>query len=477
MKNNIYILTEERIKISVIEKILNIYIRDNNSDHEFVGNISLKPIFNDKIFCNYYEIENCKINNINKIYSLIVSGTTSFVDHLIFEQDSKPTDYSLKSKNIKYAFEDTKTDSTESRNTVFGQRGSKHVILSYYNNHIPYKVIITDSILSYNDKEDESGLKIKGFPPSSKFDARCLVTSDVEVIGIENFDAKPFKNFKELKETKNNMKMPPKNNIPFRINTNENFDSIQISKKLLKPVKEKSGGTYFAWSDPSIGQILSTCLAIRNLNYEKKITITKHMLNDKMIVGKENKFLLGCKVLGLNLENIELPNIEFPKQYWRYPNFSDTEKHATILFHHMLNYSKSDIKVIFDNHGGCARSYLITINNNNFSIPKQTPDSKLPDIILADHQEKIIYMIEGKTHSEYEKGLEQIQLYETFYKKYIIEKCEYKDYELENWIILSGNSSLKVNFEKVLFNLKEDFSLDISPHINKKLKDIFKFFF
>ena len=477
--NNLWILTEERLKISVLKIILNTFVKFTNGkiiQSAPKSEVKIKPVFEKKKFKNLYQIENFKIKNIDKIYSLIVSGTTSFTDHLLFEQKEKPSDFELSTNNIKFAFEDTKTDSTESRNTVFGQRGSKHVILSYYNKNIPFKVIITDSEINYNDKFDKNGNIIeKGFPPSSKFDARCLVTSGVEIIGINNFDAAPFKDFEELKSEKNKMRKPGgKNNIAFKI---ENIsDGISLSKKLLKPGKNKVGKITKNWSDPSIGQVLSTSLAIRKLGYDGNIKIVKHQLDNEMIKNKNNKFLLGCKSLKINLENLNLPNVQFPRKYWEYPTFSDSEKHATILFHHMLNYSQNLLRVIFDNHGGCARSYITTIDQKNFPVPKQLHESKLPDLIVLDKDEKKIYMIEGKTHIEYKKGIDQIKLFSNFFDDFLVKKCGYKNYELESWIILSGDSNLDVDFKKVIFNLREDFSIEVSNHINDKFLNIFNNF-
>ena len=195
-----------------------------------------------------------------------------------------------------------------------------------------------------------------------------------------------------------------------------------------------------------------------------------------MIKNKNNKFLLGCKSLKINLENLNLPNVQFPRKYWEYPTFSDSEKHATILFHHMLNYSQNLLRVIFDNHGGCARSYITTIDQKNFPVPKQLHESKLPDLIVLDKDEKKIYMIEGKTHIEYKKGIDQIKLFSNFFDDFLVKKCGYKNYELESWIILSGDSNLDVDFKKVIFNLREDFSIEVSNHINDKFLNIFNNF-
>ena len=84
--NNLWILTEERLKISVLKDILKIYIRDNTIVDSDTSGAKIKPIIENNLFKNKYEIKGIKIKNIDKIYSMIVSGNTSFVDHLLFEQ-------------------------------------------------------------------------------------------------------------------------------------------------------------------------------------------------------------------------------------------------------------------------------------------------------------------------------------------------------------------------------------------------------
>ena len=128
--DNLWILFEERPKVEVIKKILKIYCDDFNHKFE-VKNIQIKPIFENKIFQFCYKIENCKITNIENIYLYLVSGYSSFVDFLLFKSKTKP----LEKNNLKdclYGIEETKTDSSESRNTAAGQRGTKFIFLDYF---------------------------------------------------------------------------------------------------------------------------------------------------------------------------------------------------------------------------------------------------------------------------------------------------------------------------------------------------------
>jgi hypothetical protein len=451
--SNLWILTEERLKISVLKDILKIYVRDNNIKDTDFSNLKINPIIKNGYFINQYEIENIKIENINKIYSTIVSGKTSFVDHLLFKQKNRPDDFSLKTKNFQYFIEDTKTDTKESRNTAFGQRATKTIIANHFNKS-PFKLLITSSIFKYNE-----------FPDSAKFDAKCLMTTGVEIFIEESkVEDKKFTNVDDLILEKNSMRQPPSSNIPFRIE--KAGKNINISKKIIKAAGP-------ALSDPSIGQILNVCFALRKLNFIGDITISKHGLNQANFTNmSDNKLLLGCKLLNIKLENIVLSTaIAFPETYWKYPNYSTQEKHATILLHHLIEYKSKELEVIFDHHAGCARNYIKDEDNNNYSVNK-TPKGKTPDLIVRNKKDKILYMIEGKTHNNINKGIEEIKGFPEFFEKHLVKDCNYKGYKMESWITLTGISDKKTEFKNVMFTLKEDGLIDINQNLDHKFKKV-----
>ena len=454
ISSNLWILTEERLKISVLKDILKIYIRDNKLKNTDFSKLKINPTIENNYFKNLYEVENIKIENIDKIYSTIVSGNTSFVDHLLFKQKNRPDDFSLKTKNFQYFIEDTKTDTKESRNTAFGQRATKTIIADHFSKSL-FKLLITSSIYKYSE-----------FPESAKFDAKCLMTTGVEIfiegLKVEN---KTFKNIEDLILAKNSMRQPPVSNVPFRI---EKIDqNIIISKKIIK-----ADGP--ALSDPSIGQILNICFALRKLNFTGNITITRHGLNQKNFDNmNDNKLLLGCKMLNIGLENIILSTTStFPKTYWKYPSYSTQEKHATILLHHLIEYKSKELEVIFDHHAGCARNYIKDEDGKNYSVNK-TPNGKTPDLIIRNKKDKILYMIEGKTHNNIDKGIKEIEGFPEFFEKHLVKDCNYKGYKMESWITLTGISEKKSEFKNIMFTLKEDGQIDLNKNLIKELKEIF----
>ena len=117
----IYLLTEERPKVDVVKKILDIYCEKNCKGKE-ITKINIIPIIKHSIFTGFV-VDGYRIDGIEKIILKIVSGYSSFVDYLLFESENLPNE-NEPFKNLKIAIEETKTDSTESRNTAAGQRAT-----------------------------------------------------------------------------------------------------------------------------------------------------------------------------------------------------------------------------------------------------------------------------------------------------------------------------------------------------------------
>lgn len=109
---NLYILTEERPKIEVLEIIIKQFLTDKNFC-AFLDNLRILPIIKDSTFSFSYELIGVRIEQIDKIYLEIVSGKSSFVDYMVFFQNHKPT----QDDKPFYLIEEIKTDDSESRNT------------------------------------------------------------------------------------------------------------------------------------------------------------------------------------------------------------------------------------------------------------------------------------------------------------------------------------------------------------------------
>lgn len=194
-RNDLWILTEERPKTDVLEIIINKFVNDNKYT-AFFDNLRILPILENDKFTFKYKLIGIECNKINEIFIKNISGTSSFVDFLIYFQQKEPT---VKDQPL-YAIEETKTDDKESRNTGVYQRCSKFVFI---NNYYPN----AKKIMLYN-----LGVEQKKKPTDTYiFGTRLLLTLGIEIMGKE-LDPKIFTKFKKIDEVisfKENMRKAP----------------------------------------------------------------------------------------------------------------------------------------------------------------------------------------------------------------------------------------------------------------------------
>lgn len=200
MNKNIWILTEERPKKQVIATILQKFTQDYKLTG-FIDSIRILPILQGGKFAFTYEVIGFRCNKVNKVYIKTVSGNSSFTDFLIFFQKEEP-----KQKDIPiYAIEETKTDDKESRNTGVYQRCSKFVFVdNYYPN--AKKIMLYNLQIEQKEKPTETYI----------FGTRLLLTLGVEILGkkLDKDVFIPFETIDEVIDFKDNMRQPPKGNVP-----------------------------------------------------------------------------------------------------------------------------------------------------------------------------------------------------------------------------------------------------------------------
>lgn len=379
---NLWILTEERPKLKVLQAILQKFAKDRNLG-VFVDNLRILPILDVKNnFSFTYELIGFKCSKIEKIYLKTISGFSSFVDFLVFYQKKEPQ---IRDVPI-YAIEETKTDDKESRNTGVFQRCSKFI---YVNSFYPK----TSKIMLYNlqvaQKEKPTDTNI--------FGTRLLTTLDIEVLGkkIDNKLLQPFKSIDEVIEFKNNMRRPPKDNIPILIKKNK--DNIEISGRLYKADSLSH--------DPNIGALTIISAVLRKLGWKKDIIITMHGLEQKH-VGATNKFIKLANLLNIKLDNLKIPTVKKEKRYWQYD--LQGEKLGTIFIHTVVESFTKGYS-IFENHAGCEKGYFITANGEPIALEKYKDRTKykagdknqiifIPDLVLIDFDKSEIINIEGKKY-------------------------------------------------------------------------------
>ena len=435
---NLWILTEERPKKVVLQSIFEYFAKDQQCGF-FRDTLRIIPILNEnKCFEFTYEVIGFTCAKVQHVYIKTVSGTSSFVDFLIYYQDNEPTPADVPL----YAIEETKTDDSESRNTGVYQRCSKFVFIeSYYPQ--------TKKIMLY-------ALQIKQKVKPTKtyiFGTRLLKTLGVEILG-KTLDAnifKPFTSIDEIIAFKASIRKAPKGNVPILLYKSD--DKIQISGRLFK-----SGSLSH---DPNIGALSIIAATLRKLKWDKRIEITQHGLQQKH-VSKKNKFVFIANMLGIDLEGLYVLKAKTPQNYWRYD--IEGEKLGTIFIHIVVeNFTES--YSIFENHAGCEKGYFQTSQGKCIPLAKYA-DRKaykdgdksqivfIPDLVLLDDKTKEIITIEGKKYKNKKQGIAELNNYDSFDKLYL--KKYYPNHKIVRTVVLYGSTNTQVPEKEVGFLLNKN---------------------
>jgi len=440
---NLWILTEERPKNSVVKTILEEYCREHNAKIIFTGNLLIKPVVVDDKFSFDYIVENVYIAGIGSIAIKVVSGKTSFVDYILIKQKDVPISGSL--DNIVMIVEETKTSDAESRNTGIGQRAIKFIFADHFCPGVPKYMMYNEDTTA--QKEKLSGTNVIG--------TKMLLAQGVRFLNKNVDGVNVFSSIKELIAAKTAMRKPPKNNVPIILTQEES--RITISGRLSKPANAGNIN-----HDPNIGTLSCYAATLRQLGWDKDIVVTQHGVTQAYVSkNKSNKFLSICKLLNVKLDGITLPNdIEMPNIYWHYSNTS--EKVASILLHLTAQYS--GIHGIYENHAGCERSYYRKSDGSLVALHKRDDldeNIRLPDLVLRNDQAKEIYLIEGKLATKHKQGLEELECFDLIENLYI--KNDYRQFAITRWITLFGGKTPEIK-EKVMLSVALDGSIALAEN-------------
>lgn len=434
---NIWILTEEFPKKETIKIILeNICLKIKCSS--FVDPIHIIPLLKEGRFDFTYEVIGFRSQAFEKVYIKLVSGSSSFVDYLIFLQEKKPmiTDIPF------LLIEETKTDDSESRNTGVYQRCTKFISAGFKYKNVP-------QIMFYNLKVPQKKVPTE----TNIFGTRMLKTLGVQIIG-KNCDDKifqPFTSVEELIQFKHRMRKAPKGNIPIEIEKKGN--KIFISGRLIKADNLAH--------DPNIGALSVICASLRKLGWTGNIEIIRHGLEQRHIKSG-NKFVYVAQNLRVSLHGLNLPTEIKSKDYWHYEK--NGEKIGTIFMHVAVeNFTKGF--AIFDNHAGCEKSYFMTAAGDH--IPLQKYEDKeaykkgdtnkiifIPDLVLNDTERSTVIIIEGKKYEFRFKGIAELKGYEAFERIYL--KKFYSSCKIIKTVILYGSFENKIVEKEIGFLLNCD---------------------
>lgn len=435
---NLWILTEERPKKNVLASILSLFAKDQGCGY-FGGHLTIIPLLDEaKCFDFTYEVIGFKCASVRRIYIKTISGSSSFVDYLIFHQDQQPT----QDDKPLYAIEETKTDDKESRNTGVFQRCSKFVFIR---NYYPDTKFVMLYALQIEQKTDPTDTYI--------FGTRLLLTLGVVILGkvLDEEIYTPFTSVDELIAYKNNMHRPPAGNVPIIIT--KSAKKIQISGRLFK------SGTLS--HDPNIGALSIIAAVIRKLGWEEEIEITGHGLQQEH-VGSRNKFIQIANILRIKLQGLIVPMASIPQQYWHYE--TQGEKLGTIFIHIVVE-TFTESYSIFENHAGCEKGYFQTSDGQHIPLAKYSDREaykagdkdkivNIPDLVLLDIADQEAVTIEGKQYKYRRKGIEELANYDEFENIYL--NKYYPNYTPIRTVVLYGSREESVIEVEVGFLLNEN---------------------
>lgn len=436
---NLWILTEERPKKEVLSLIIHYFAQD----HKFsvkTEKIKIVPQLDDENHFNFtYQVVGIRCTSVKNIYIKIISGSSSFVDYLLFFQNDEPNNTNIPL----YAIEVTKTDDEESRNTGIDQRITKFVFVEHYYPRTK-KIMLFHSSISHTI-EKRTDTFIFGF--------RILRTLNVEILqnsATPSNNYGPFLSIDELITQKNSMAVR-KQNVSVRIKKTRS--KIEISGKLEKK-------NHLA-NDPNIGLLTGISCALRKLGWKKDIVITQHGLQQTH-VGVKNKFVLIANKYKMFLKGLSVPQAVFPNEYWHYEN--DGEKLGTIFIHIVVENFTNGYS-IFENHAGCEKGYFDAGQKNFLPVKKYTNqkaykggDKKkiyfLPDVVFIDKTQREITTVEGKKSFLFQQGIEDLKNYGPFEKEYIIPN--YKNFSLKRKVVLFGKLEGDIEEIEIAFCLNQN---------------------
>ena len=453
--DNIWILTEERPKESVVKTILEL-MRDDFDISLNVTDVKIKPIIEDSVFKFTYIVEGISSQSFNKVYLKLVSGNSSFIDYLVCKQENEPIDGDC--SNILMAIEETKTSDKESRNTSVSQRATKFIYAKQYCPNAKLYMLYNEELENDENKKPSD---------TNIFGTNILLTLGVQIVGKSNLSwFKPFKTIDEVIAFKNKMRNPPNGNVPIKITKTNNV--IYISGRLSKP---KTAGNI--GHDPNIGTLSMISGVLRALGWTKKIIITKHGTTQQYIArNKTNKFLYICKLINLEMEELTITYPDtYREKYWHYEKSS--EKVASILLHIMC--SNVGIRYIYENHAGCERGYFKNSNGDLIALPKKATNGEnllIPDVILSDTLNRSIYLIEGKKLTTLQVGLKEIEDYDSIEDEYI--KLEYPNFNYYRYLSIFGGYCSYFPDRKVMLYLNNDGLIVLNKDLPQSFLSYFK---
>lgn len=133
----------------------------------------------------------------------------------------------------------------------------------------------------------------------------------------------------------------------------------------------------------------------------------------------------------------------------------------------------------YQNHAGCERGYFITDNHKLIALPKHCGNDNhnllIPDVIVRDDTNKVVYLIEGKKLETINAGLKEIEDYDDI--EYLYLNKYFPEYTVRRYLTIYGGKLTQIPNNKVLLYLNDEGLLlinnDAEPELAQKINSIF----
>jgi len=429
MQNNLWILGEEGLRSEPIKHIIEHFAELKNTSTLSSG-ITFRELTEGSSFTGLYKVGGIKIPGVDNIFYEIVSGSGSFVDYIVFNQESRPTPEDEPDLLV----EDNKSRPSDAGN-MHKQRLIKFVNAEWY--YPSVSTLYLNVVPNYKRKS--------GVSPAYERSARLFNTLGVKVklVDFSGEDRTPsFNPFGSVEEMLEAFPIKErKGTVPTGLTKIGN--NVYISTKLLKGDN--------GLSDPGVGFIGGASMALRILGHTGDIKVLNHKLSDEWFMrGRKSKLAKISSTLGVEFETsgrdfISLVYTGEDKSYWT--RKTNGEKHATILLDIVMRRCP-ECSVIYDNHAGTERGWFVLPSGERTSVAKNI--GGIPDLVVKNEETKEILVFEGEMYKNAEKGVVQFQTFKGF--KALLQE-HYPEYDIKFHLILNGGCA---KMDNTYFQLTED---------------------
>ena len=301
---------------------------------------------------------------------------------------------------------------------------------------------------------------------------RRMLTCGVDVVfgtnsGYAVPDLEPYENLVDFMT--NGVSSRPKTN---RIQLQENV--VEISTNLNKNGK--------MMHDPNIGWVSSVLQTLARLGYQGSVSIVEHNLEQPIIESAlrgRSKFVKLLRDTARQFSSLSVKGIDSVVSpgtgtyqngsYWKFANTG--EKINSIQTEILLRSHGEE--VVFTNHAGCEKSYLLLPDGRRIAVPKKDSNGALglPDLITKSGN--VLKVLEAETSKNLKgkvgKGYDQVDdpKFINFVNKLVNEW--YTDCRAEVYLSTFGKDTINESgvLTSTLFSGETKINFNAKPHYTR----------